>query len=111
MTSSDTIACSLRDAELKDRLNQLRTGLFARVTSVREKGEGFTFFFDAADDTVTDVLEFIRMERQCCPFLTFQLTVNPSPQAIALHLGAAGETGLSFVREMFVTLTNQDITP
>ncbi|HWV23569.1 MAG TPA: hypothetical protein VNZ58_05225 [Thermomicrobiales bacterium] len=110
MTSPDTIACSLGDPELKARLNHLRTGLFARVTAVRQDGDGFLFSFEDTDDTVGNVLEFIRLERECCPFLRFQLTLPPSPQVITVHLSASGDQGLSFVREMFVTLTSQDIT-
>src|SRR5699024_7806043 len=86
MTSSDTIACSLEDAELKERLDHLRTGLFSRTNAVQKEGNGFRFSFDASDDRVASVLEFIRLERECCPFLTFRLTVPPSPQAVILHM-------------------------
>lgn len=111
MASSDIIACALADKDLEKRLDHLRAGLFARVTAIRQEGDGYIFSFDPDDDTVANVLEFIGLERECCPFLAFRLALPPSPQALTLHLGANGDTGLAFVKEMFVSLTNQDITP
>jgi hypothetical protein len=104
MPSSPTpIACSLTDPEMRERLDLLWSGLFAQTRSVREDATGFTFTFDNTDPNAEALLNVVLLERQCCPFLHFNLTIKPQPEELAIHIGGTGEAR-TFVAHTFVTL-------
>lgn len=106
MSSSQPVACSLTDPELRKRLDHLRRGLFAHTRSVRETTDGYTFTFDNTDENVAALLEVVLLERQCCPFLHFRSDIPPQPEILALQLCSTGETR-EFVEQTFVSLVPQ----
>jgi hypothetical protein len=107
MSSAQPVACSLTDPELRHRLEQLRTSLFSRTLAVNEDASGVTFTFDTTDTNVDALLNVVRLERQCCPFLHFRIEIAPQPGMLALHLGG-NEEARAFINMMFVPLTQQD---
>jgi len=52
--------------------------------------EGYAFRFDA--DAFSDVSQFIRNERLCCPFLTFVVELSPRGGPLWLSLSGPGGT-------------------
>jgi|HigsolmetaAR201D_1030396.scaffolds.fasta_scaffold25274_1 hypothetical protein len=59
---------------------------------VREKKElanGFAFRFEGQE--YTQLAEFIRFERKCCPFLSFELELAPHNGPVWLHLTGLGD--------------------
>jgi len=86
MGTDPPVACSLDLAALAAR----RAGMladFVRLADSRERlpdGQRLTF---AASAAVLDaIVRTIDAERQCCRFLTFQLTVGPNLGAVVLDL-------------------------
>jgi hypothetical protein len=85
------VACTLTPPDLAKR----RAGLFADLARRRQEArwlsEGVALRYSSEQGTLALLGEFIRLESQCCPFLRFQLTVEPGGGPIWLELtGPAG---------------------
>jgi len=80
------IACSLTDSDLQER----RAGLLKRVASeVLEKKDikdGYAYRFPSDVSWLATLTEVIALERACCPFLRFNLRLEPSEGPIWLEL-------------------------
>jgi hypothetical protein len=103
LTSDIPVACTLSDAELRDRGEDAVAPLFAHVQRVQELPDGYQFTFPAEADGVRDLLEFILSERACCPFFTFQLTFDSPHESVELSL-RGGEGVKEFVTASFAEL-------
>ena len=85
------IACSLTEAELARREEELSNELFQHVEQVQELPDGYAFRFPGDADWATKLTQFITFERDCCPFFIFELTFEANHGPIWLHLrGGAG---------------------
>ena len=80
------IACTLQEAELQRRRTELLERVFARVQESRPLVDGYAVRFAADDTALAELLQLIRLERQCCAFLRFRLTIEPAGGPIWLEL-------------------------
>lgn len=71
------VACTLGPAALKARREDLLGGLVRRAEERLELPNGYRVRFRPAEDLLPEIATIIDVERQCCRFLTFQLTVEP----------------------------------
>ena len=90
-TAPPPIACELTDAALAARRLELKTGLFAEIDDVRELSNGYAMSFSWSKERLGELAELVAFESQCCPFLQFDLSVEPNRARIELSLtGPAG---------------------
>jgi hypothetical protein len=94
------IACSLTDAEMRGREQEVTT-LFDRIVQVRSLPDGYAFAFPPEDRNIRDVLDLVLAERACCPFLTFELVFPAPHETVWLHLRGSEEVK-EFVRGSFL---------
>lgn len=80
------VACSLMPAELQERRNGLVAKVRAAVAEVTELENGFSYRFPLAGDALAEVTNLMQLEHQCCPFLTFRLTIEAGADAALLEL-------------------------
>lgn len=80
------IACTLSEPELAKRRAGLFTDLARRRQEARWLAEGIALRYSSEQDTLALLGELIQLESQCCPFLRFQLTVEPGGGPIWLEL-------------------------
>ena len=85
------VACTLTEAELAER----RAGVLGQVRRAREEArwlpDGVALRFAADPERVALLATFIDLERRCCAFLRFRLTVEPGGGPVWLELtGPAG---------------------
>jgi hypothetical protein len=80
------VACSLMPAELQERRRGLLGNVMAAVSEVTELNDGFKYKFHLSGDVLTEVTNLIQLEHQCCPFLTFRLTIEAGSDSAALEL-------------------------
>ena len=87
-------ACNLKAIGTADRprYNQLRKLLRESVQARTELPNGYDFKLNAKSITLPEAAEWIAMERQCCPFLTLQITATGNRQTWSLTL--TGPTGV-----------------
>jgi len=85
------IAC---DLSALDRAEQIRRAELARQVVSRsaatvETADGFALRFDDDAALMRNALEWIGLERRCCPFLRFELAFEPDGGPLWLRLGGA----------------------
>ena len=86
------IACTLSGVDRQERGEKLAR-ILARAEESRRLDEGLALRFPGGDPVLEELSELIRLERQCCPFLTFRLTVGPGGGPIWLELSGPSGTG------------------
>jgi hypothetical protein len=101
MTMTDLpIACTLEPGELNER----RTGVLARLAAdavdARELEGGYALTFAPDAGRVAKIAEVVDLERHCCAFLRFRLTVEPAGGAIVLEMTGPDGTA-DFLRALF----------
>ena len=70
------ITCKLTTPELQKRKATVITDLKQLILERTELEDGFAFKFSGSDEILDKLNEFIKTERMCCDFFTFQLTID-----------------------------------
>lgn len=93
-----TIACLLTDLELQERRSAILRKAGRAVLETKALTNGYAYRFPAEDLWLDELISLIRLERQCCPFLTFRLTAEPENGPLWLEV-----TGPSAVKEFLAS--------
>jgi len=100
MNDEIPIACRLTDAEFREREALLLARFKAAVATTRELPDGFAFLAPGEKTWITLLTDLIVAERECCPFLRFELTAEPNLGPVTLSVtGPAGSN--AFVKKTF----------
>jgi hypothetical protein len=73
-------------AEERPRYRDLAGKLRAAVSEVKELRDGYALGVGTRALTLTELAEWVGMERRCCPFLTFQIEVAGTADSVRLTL-------------------------
>lgn len=93
------IVCSLTNAELRHREAELLTRFKAAVIETEELQDGYAFHLPGHGKWIELVAELIVAERECCPFLTFEVAALPNMGPVIVRMtGPAGAK--EFVRNI-----------
>lgn len=94
------LACDLTamDAAQRERHRQLGWRLRGATEETLELADGYTFRYPADDALCLMIAEFVTLERRCCPFFTFVLTVEPEGGPLWLRI-TGPEGAREFIRE------------
>ena len=86
---SECVACDLSALNPAERTRRaaLASAVTARFLEVRETSDGYTARLDCDAALVHDTLEWILLERRCCPFLRLELQWEPSLGPMWLTFG------------------------
>lgn len=85
------IACTLTDAEFRERRSDTLRKVGQMVLEVKELVNGYAYRFASDDNTFVEIADLVRFERVCCPFLQFRTTVESGNGDLWLEL--TGEQG------------------
>jgi hypothetical protein len=101
MTSQNLpIACNLTGPEFqKRRAELLKLFQSARLETI-ELEAGYAYRFPSGGNWIADLAQLISFERECCPFLTFNLRLEPANGPIWLEL-TGPEGAKEFLRSLF----------
>ena len=94
------VACTLSGPDLATRRAGLLNDLGGRRREARWLPEGITLRYSSEAGTLALLGEFIHLESRCCPFLRFQLTVEPGGDPIWLELTGPPGTREFLAREI-----------
>jgi hypothetical protein len=86
MSETTELACRLIGAELSERKAVIATELLDNAEAITELPAGYELRFVGSDDLVERVFEFARLERQCCPFIRFEVGLSPNDGPVTLRL-------------------------
>src|SRR2546427_10249172 len=83
------LACDLGALSETERARRsiIARSVSARFREVRETSDGYAARLDAEPQLVQDALDWLLLERRCCPFLRLGLCFEPSPGPIWLRVG------------------------
>ena len=83
-TAAKKLTCKLTTPELQKRKATVIAELEALVLTREELSNGFSYKFESKDAILDKLTEFIKTERMCCDFFTFQLTVEEHTALLSL---------------------------
>ena len=93
MNQTTLLACdmsALTPAQREVHL-QVTKDLMPAIQDVGEVRNGYRFRFPNESALITNIAEFISMERLCCPFLDFTLTIGAGSAPV--YLSVSGPPG------------------
>jgi hypothetical protein len=85
------IACSLTSTELRESEATLLSQFRAALVKTEELQDGYAFHIPGDDDSFRQVAELIVAERECCPFLVFEVSALPNMGPVTVRV--SGPTG------------------
>ncbi len=88
-TQEVEVTCSLTEAESRERRSLVRERLFPHITTAEKIATGLKLTFPNSDLVRSNVEEFVGLERQCCGFLTFD--ISPPEQGLVLTINGPAE--------------------
>lgn len=97
-TDNLPVACSLTDSEIQERRKEVLLQAKAAMIGMKETESGFLYEFASSSERITALANLIALEHQCCPFLSFRLTVEPWEAPISLELSGPPGTKEFLVR-------------
>jgi hypothetical protein len=95
-TSAKPVTCKLTTPELQKRKATVIAELKTLVVSRKELSDGYSFEFNGSDEILDKLNTFIKTERMCCDFFTFQLTVEGEKAILNI---TGGEGAKAFLKE------------
>jgi hypothetical protein len=85
------VACSLTTVELRDREARLLAQFRSAVIETEELQEGYAFRLPGDGEWIGLITELIVAERECCPFLAFEMAALPNMGPVIVRvIGPAG---------------------
>ena len=86
------LACTLHGREFAERKDAIARELFANATEVKELADGVAAYrFEGFNSWAQRILAFIAVEKECCPFFTFELALEPNDGPVWLRLRGSAE--------------------
>lgn len=101
INSNAEIACKLTDHELQKHKETIVHNLREKIKDKKELDNGYAFQFTGDDEMLDEITEFIKLERKCCNFFTFNLSVNGSQNTVWLEI-----TGDNGTKEFIISELN-----
>ena len=85
------VACCLSDEELRKREATLLAQFKAALIGNEELNDGYLFQVPGDKKWITLLAELIVAERECCPFLKFEVSMEPGTGPVSVRMtGPAG---------------------
>jgi hypothetical protein len=101
MTHEIPVACCLSDEEMHHREVTLLSQFKAAVIDRTELKDGYVFRVPGDKKSIMLVAELIVAERECCPFLKFELSLEPGMGAASVRM-TGPEGTKEFLRSILV---------
>lgn len=86
------MCCKLTSREFQERKATVIASLKKQVIGKKELENGFSYKFKGSDETIDELIHFIKTERICCDFFEFNLSVNGDPDK-SVWLTITGKKG------------------
>ena len=80
------IACTLSGLERRERESTTLAALRKHVCHTDARPDGYALELAMSDEALAAATALIQLERRCCPFLRFALTVEPGGDLVQLAL-------------------------
>lgn len=105
MAAEFPLACRMDALDVSERRRHasLFAELASRLAGIEELPDGFAFAFPPERSLFLQLADWMILERQCCPFLDFELVLENRTEPVTLRL--TGRRGVKeFLRHEFPML-------
>jgi len=92
MSDEIPVACCLSDEELRNREATLLAQFKAALIKHEELDNGYLFRILGDKKSIALVSELIMAERECCPFLKFELSLEPGMGPVSVRMTGPART-------------------
>lgn len=92
------LACKLTTPELRKRKETVLASLRKQVIKKKELSNGYAFTFKGTDEMIDELTEFVKTERMCCDFFTFNISVKGDKSETVLEI-----TGVEGTKEFIAS--------
>jgi hypothetical protein len=82
----EPIACTLTEAERRERRRTILNSIRGAAFDVTPLPLGYSYRFNPTSEVPAELARLVDLERQCCPFLTFRITVPADRQPLCLEI-------------------------
>lgn len=85
----DTCGCTLDPKSLNERRGDIKCNLLVHVTQVVELSDGYELVFVGGEEgeaLAEQLLKFVKEERKCCSFLTFEVVFAKERGPVRLRI-------------------------
>ncbi len=90
------ISCKLTSPEFQKRKREVIALLKTKLLQRKELDNGFQYTFKGSDEILDNIVSFIKTERRCCDFFTFNLSIQDDSKNILLNItGPKAQKNLS----------------
>ena len=86
------VACCLSDEELRKREATLLAQFKAALIGSEELNDGYVFRVPGDKRWIALVAELIVAERECCPFLKFEVSMEPGTGPVSVRMTGPAAT-------------------
>lgn len=93
------VQCNLMEEDLLKRKKVLKETVFSNVLQRKESADGVTYYFEYKANLLESVLEHVQIEKACCPFFKFDISILPFNQGFALQISGS-EEALKMLKEI-----------
>jgi hypothetical protein len=87
------LTCKLTSKELQQRRQTVLADLKSKVLAKGEFENGYEYTFSGNDETIDQLTEFVKTERQCCDFFNYELNIAGDKNGIT-KLKISGPDGV-----------------
>jgi hypothetical protein len=108
ITESTRLACTLSDAERRDRGSWIAGEVLPHCLEMRAVPRGYALRFTDSGEVSERLLQLIRSERRCCRFFHFTLEYEPDLGPVWLTI--QGPEGSEAVIEHMVTAARDPVS-
>lgn len=85
-SKENKLTCQLSSPQLKARKDTVIASLKKSIVEKKEIFNGFRYKFNGSDEALDLLNNFIKTERICCNFFTFNLSVSDSKSPVWLEI-------------------------
>ncbi|OJJ14578.1 hypothetical protein BKI52_41835 [marine bacterium AO1-C] len=97
---TNTLVCKLTGKAFAERKKLLQKHIFSKVKKQEETPQGYIFYFPYNADFLIKLTDYIIIENDCCPFLTFNVTLLGQND---IKMKISGDTQTKkIIKEVFV---------
>ena len=80
------ISCKLSSSELQKYKSRVIARLKNSIIKREELANGYQYFLEGSDTMIDDIISFIKTERACCNFFTFNLSIEDHKTSVVLSI-------------------------
>jgi len=80
------LTCKLTTPELQKRKETVLMSLKSKIIQKKELENGYAFMFPGTDTVLDELHEFVKTERKCCDFFTFNISISGDTSKAWLEL-------------------------